>query len=278
MSDLEAVVPEKSAFEQFVEEFDTAVEPTNEPEEVPEALPEVVEPEPVAEPPIAVTPAEPVPPPTVEPPPPAPDLRDEIARLREELASLRQPPAAPQPSYEEVRTKAYGELERSYAMPEKDLEDFITNPGPTLAKMAANLHLRVIENVAQLVQQQMSQFPAMLEQQTAQRRQEEGFWGKFDGRWPGLRGADPQYRDKIAVLGAAFRQINPKAGEEEFIEKVGAQASMLLGVVPSTPTTQVSTQAPPTKPPARGGKPGGSSAKMTPWEELAKDFIEDDNF
>lgn len=278
MSDPEAVVPEKSSFEQFVDEFDMAVELTNEPEEELVAEPEPSLAEPTVEPAIEAAPVEPAEPAPIEPSPPPPDLRDELAKLREELASLRQPPPAPQPSYEEVRTKAYSELERSYSVPEKDLEDFITNPGPALAKMAANLHLRVIENVAQLVQQQMSQFPAMLEQQNAQRRQEEGFWGKFDGKWPGLRGADPSYREKVAVVGAAFRQINPKATEEEFIEKVGAQTSMLLGVVPPIPDSRAAQSSPPTKPPSRGGKPGGGKPKTGPWEELARDFLEDDNF
>jgi hypothetical protein len=279
---------ERDAFEQFVEEFDTVVEPTNEPEPEPVEVPaEGVE---VAEPPTSEAPPEPTP---VEPtteaatqsaPAASPSLAEEMSRLREEIARLREPPAqqAQQPaeSYDQLREKAYGELEKVYRPPEQEVENFLSDPGTVMAKMAARLHVAVLENVSQLVQQHMSRLPSVVEQQNLQRRQEETFWQKFDGRWPGLRTADPQYRQKAALVGATYRQFKPAASETDFIEQVGAQLSLLLGVVPSQPQAPASSPpSPPTKPvSARGGRGSGRQSASTPWDELARDFETDDNW
>lgn len=276
---------QREAFEQFVEEFDKAVEPADELEPEAEVTPAEA---PAAEPspPIAEETAPEPEPIAAEPQPvaPAPDLGSELAKLREELALLRtQPaqPAAPQPEpYEAVREKAFGELEKVYRPREEDLENFLTDPGPALAKMASRLHVSIIENVAQLVQQHMAQMPQFLEAREQRTRAEQGFWGKFDERWPELARGDPKYREKVAAFGQSYRQFNPQATEKDFIEKVGAQVSVMLGIVPTAPTVPAGTpKAAPTKPPAKGGKPGPAQGKpASPWEELSRDFEADDSW
>jgi hypothetical protein len=122
--------------------------------------------------------------------------------------------------------------------------------------------------------------PQFLEAREQQTRAQQGFWGKFDQRWPELAKTDPAYREKVAGFGQAYRQFNPNATEDTFVEQVGAQVSLMLGLVPSavqTPTPSARTV--PTKPPARGGKPGPAQPRpATAWDDLAKEFETDDNW
>lgn len=175
----------------------------------------------------------------------------------------------------EQRQKFVAELERQYQFSEDDAEMLISSPEKVLPKAMAAMHANLLEAMTYGLMQQLPQVVGhVLEQRQAVQSAEQ----KFFSRWDKLN--TPQGRQMVQRMGAAWRQVNPTASEDEFITQVGAAVSVALGVPPSTEpsTPPAAVHRPP--PPAA---PGGSTPVPKPsqptnaFAQLAEEFLSGDD-
>lgn len=191
-----------------------------------------------------------------------------------------EPSAEPQPTAEPVvdlnaqRSTLRTTLVQRYALNEEMAEKALTDPGSVLPELAADLQLNVTEAVTYGI---MSILPQILEQHLKQREVTQQGEAAFFGKWKDLN--TPQGRQAAQQFGAAFRNLNPKASAQEFIEKVGAAAMLSLGLNPGVqeapPSVPTANLPPP--PAAPGGasplpRPAGSTNKFA---VLAEELISD---
>lgn len=174
------------------------------PVQAPVAAEPPVQPQPqVMEPPPQVAP-QPAPAPTAQPAQPAADVAQAYAQQREQWLS---------------------HLERAYTPDQEAIELLQSEPEKALPKALAQVHARAAEETSQYVLGQVHQLVgAAVKQQLEVMRHEAQFYRS----WPQLR--NPAYAQTVSTVGYAFRQMNPQATPEQFIQQVGAQASVALGL------------------------------------------------
>jgi hypothetical protein len=198
-----------------------------------------------------VTPAAPA----ASPPSPEPPAVPPVAATAAQPASPE--PQAPQPvDWAKHRETFLPKLQEMYKLSEQEVQDFQTNPGEAIPKLAAEMHYKVMmalhASVMELVPQMLQ---SEMRQQTLRTQHEDTFYG----RWPQLKEAkakDPQKVEAtINEAIRAYRVANPKVTMAELVEKVGFLAMMTLGI----PPTALSPQAPPAPaaPPSIPGRPPG---------------------
>ena len=227
------------------------------------ASPPVVEAPAAGQPPSVDTPV----PPTVSPPATPP------------LPEAPATPTAPV-DYGAWRTQKESELESTlYAVSDDDAAALLTEPEKVLPKMAARLHMEVLENAMRAVQ---AMVPTMIEQ--VQRSSEVNTRAKslFTSVNPDL--ADPRYEPAIMQLGQTFRKVNPTADAETAAKAIGALVRSALNIpapqanvggVAQTPPAIAPAPVPFT--PARGG--GGASipaGTSNPFAQMAEEFLNED--
>ncbi|MDE0331004.1 MAG: hypothetical protein OXL41_03980 [Nitrospinae bacterium] len=109
----------------------------------------------------------------------------------------------------------YGSL-----MTEELVEELQTSPETFMPKMAARMHLDIMDAVKQEI---ASSMPALMRQysetETARSEAEDNFFAFWDQQGADLR----PYRQDLERLSAAYRAVNPGASIEEFTRSVGAQ-------------------------------------------------------
>ena len=185
-----------------------------------------------------------------------------------------QPTAEPAVDLSAQRSTLRTTLVQRYALNEEMAEKALTDPGSVLPELAADLQLNVTEAVTYGI---MSILPQILEQHLKQREVTQQGEAAFFGKWKDLN--TPQGRQAAQQFGAAFRNLNPKASAQEFIEKVGAAAMLSLGLNPGVqeapPSVPTANLPPP--PAAPGGasplpRPAGSTNKFA---VLAEELISD---
>lgn len=213
-----------------------------------------------------VPPAEAPVPPTVSPPatPPLPEA-----------------PATPTPpvDYAAWRTQKESELESTlYAVNDEDAAALLTEPEKVLPKMAARLHMEVLENAMRAVQ---AMVPTMIEQ--VQRSSETNNRAKslFTSINPDL--ADPKFEPAIMQLGQTFRKVNPTADAETAAKAIGALVRSALNIPAPQANVGGVAQTPPAMPapapftPARGGGGGTVPAPSSnPFAQMAEEFLNED--
>ena len=232
-------------------------------EEPPEApVPAAPEPAPVAVPPVqpvtpvAEQPATPsvVPPAAPVAPPPPVDHAAEQQRIQEEL-------------------------EKAYAFTEEEALAFQTEPELILPKLAANLHMRIAQDVLAGVQ---SVLPSLLQHVTTTSTAETAARELFYRTNQDLN--NPAYEDAIIQCGKLFRSVNRDASPEQAAVLIGNMARQALGLAqlaavnPSDAAAPVAASQPQPVPkitpftPARGGSGQVGGVKpRSPWEELVAD-------
>lgn len=239
---------------------------------------------PVAQPPAApsVTPAAPVAP--VAPAAPA---------TPEAPAAAPTTPAAPTPESLEAqraqslarRTEYVKQLETAYAMPEKDALEFAANPAAGLPKLAAKLHVDVLESAIHGIMMQMPQvIEGFMQRREATAKNESEFYGT----WPMLDKGNAQHRGTVESLMRAIVQGNPGIKRVDAIKQVGAAALVALGIPYDAPRVAAAPIAPaaPVIPPVAGfspalpgvgglGVPGAPAGSSNPFENLSREFEED---
>lgn len=200
-------------------------------------------------------------------------------------------PAAPAPSatpvapaqtpeeYQAWRTNREAELAGSlYAINEADAQALLTEPETVLPRMAARMHMEVMESAMRAIQ---SVIPRMIEGYNQHERVNTQAKSLFTSINPDL--GDPSYENAILELGQVYRKVNPTAPAEEAARAIGALVRSALGIAaPQAPGVTLPTApAPVAQPapftPARGGgtgqvpRPSGNQ-----FEALANEFLQDD--
>ncbi len=179
-----------------------------------------------------------------------------------------QPP--PQPVITPEQLKAYRTqfseaLEANYAFDEEQATALQVEPEKVLPKLAARLHMEVLDNVMQHV---YSALPNVIQSYTETSTREQKAQDEFFGAWPELKGHDQQ----VLQMGQMYRQMNPAATPQEAIQRIGEMTMVALGkqrkaAVGEAPAPTV----PPPYRPAAPGRVGSPPPAKNKWESLMDD-------
>lgn len=234
---------------------------------------EVVEetPESVAAPAAPVVPpvtSEPTPPVAPTPVTPAP------AVVAPTPASAPAPATSPA-DYATWREGRVAELETQYAIDPDSANALLTEPETVLPKLAAKVHMEVLESSMRAMQAMM---PVMMQQITANTERNNSAKSLFTSVNPDL--ADPQYEPAIMQLGQVFRNVNPTAAPDEAARAIGALVRSALGIAPGV-AVQPQAPAPAYVPPipftpSRGGPGGRSGGSDNVFTALAEEFLREE--
>ena len=231
---------------------------------------------PPATPDVAPTPAATPTPPAATPPVQAPAV--------ETPAPVAPTPSAPQvepsplPDYAAWRSQREADLAaQTYSITDEDASKLLTEPETVLPRMAARMHMEVMESTVRVMQ---TMLPRLMQsvQQTEQR--EISAKSFFQTANPDL--ADPRLEPAIMEMGQVYRRLNPAASPEQAAQAIGNLVRASLGIAMPAQAAPAPTSAPavPVVPfvPARGG-PGGAVAggQKDSWGQLADEFLADDN-
>jgi hypothetical protein len=228
------------------------------------------EPVPPAAPAAAPTPVEPV-----APEPPAAAVAPEPAQP---AAPVQAAPPAPTASPEELRGRYLQDLETAYGLSDADAQALLTEPEKVLPKLAAKMHLHVVDTVISAVMQNLPNAIQHI-QQTRQTYSdaEEAFFSA----WPALK--DQKYRQTVYNSVAAYRQLNPTAPMNEVIRAAGLNALITLRMpIPQEllgQPAQAPVAPPPAFTPANPGRGVGGPTQVqsdNPFTTLAQEFIDMD--
>lgn len=193
------------------------VPPSPAPSPAPPGAPTPAPAPPGAPPPQPAPPGSPAPAPAVPATPPAPAP----------APAPTPEPAAPAPASEvdvqAAMAKQLTELTAYYALPAEEAAALQTEPEVALPKLAARVHQAVQASVYQTV---MANLPRMVEAINATAIRESEAKQVFYARWPNLR----QHEKAVVAAGQVFRAINPNAGHEDAIEKIGMMVCQSLGL------------------------------------------------
>lgn len=241
---------------------------------------DVVEPTPVVTPPatpaVAPTPAATPTPPAATPPVQAPAV--------ETPAPVAPTPSAPQvepsplPDYAAWRSQRETDLAaQTYSITDEDASKLLTEPETVLPRMAARMHMEVMESTVRVMQIMLPRLMQSV-QQTEQR--EISAKSFFQTANPDL--ADPRLEPAIMEMGQVYRRLNPAASPEQAAQAIGNLVRASLGIAMPAQAAPAPASAPavPVVPfvPARGG-PGGAVAggQKDSWGQLADEFLAEDN-
>lgn len=219
--------------------------------------------------------AEPAPTPQVPDQQPAPPPQQPAPEQQ-----VQQPQAQPAPTVEELqqyyhqqREAALSQLANTqYALSNEEAEEL----GPEMAEFAPRLAARVfMDATAAAMQGVMQQLPGMFQHLQQAQTQNSTHEQNFFARWPGL--SKPEYRNTLMAFAQTYRQVNPQATPEQFINDVGAQVSVALQVpVPGTEEEAEPTPAPPFQPASAAPAPKRSAGPENPFTALDREFEEED--
>lgn len=237
-----------------------------EPAPVPTAPPTQAAPAPAAAP---SSPAAPVAAPTApaqSAPPPPP------------TSAPSQPGTATPQEYQGWREARVSELEKHYTLSEDESAALLTEPELVLPKLAAKVHMEVLENSMRAMQ---AMVPIMMQQVQQHGEIQTRARGLFASINPDL--ADPGYEPVILQLGTTFRQMNPTAGPEEASRAIGNLVRAALNmqapqVQQGLPQANAPAPAPVPFTPVRGG--GGGQRPVTSgnqFEQLASELLDDED-
>lgn len=156
-------------------------------------------------------------------------------------------------------------LVKQYTLPEDMAARLPTEPEQVLPFLAAKVHEHVMAQVEQMVAQQL---PNQIHQSMEMQRREVEAKSAFYKAWPTLN--EKEHHDKVMMVGALFRQLNPTASAEQAIERIGQVVHAALGMqLPARGGNGQQPVAPPppvAAPAARPFTPAGGSggARVAP--------------
>lgn len=230
------------------------IEPVETPVETP-----VEQPAPIAAEAQPVAPA-PVTPPTEPQTSPAPQ-------------SQAMPAAAPE-DYQAWRNTRLEQLEQQYGVSDDDAVSLLTEPEKVLPKLAARVHMEVLESSMRAMQAMM---PVMMTQLQSHNEANTSAKNLFLSVNPDL--ADSRYEPAIMQLGQVYRNVNKTASPDEAARAIGALVRSALGIAaPQAAAPQAAPAAPVPFSPARGGGSGRAPlAPSNPFEALAMEMLNDDD-
>lgn len=186
-----------------------------------------------------------------------------------------------------AREDARKNLQEQFAFTDEQKERFEEDPSAVLSEMAANLFMDLYDSISQGLRTQM---PGMVNGIIAQQNAVRAHQQQFYNAWPQL--AKAEYKPTVDRITAAYRQQNPQASNADAIKEIGAQAWValrlpldeLLAHTQGAPAPQPAPeiQKPAHVPASAGNAPLAAKAPAQPamndWEQLATEFINEDNF
>ena len=185
-------------------------------------------------------------------------------------------PETPAPDYTAWRTERLGQLEQQYALNEADAAALLTEPETVLPKLAAAVHMEVLESAMRGMQAMMPVLMQQVNQHTELNTRAKNLFTSIN---PDL--ADPQFEPAIMQLGQVYRNVNAKASPEEAARAIGNLVRSALGIAapavaaPSAPAASPVAPVPFT--PARGGGSGNAPLPASnAFTQLANEFLQDD--
>ena len=169
----------------------------------------------------------------------------------------------------EFRRQALQSLTDGYKLSEEDAQAFIDNPAASLPKFAAELHLRVYDQVVRSVAGQLPQLVKTLSaQQSLETQKRNEFFSKYSDLEP--------FESEVTNLAAFWAQQNPgKPVDQDKLARI-ARAALNLPAQAS-PTAAQPMQS--VRTPAAA--PVVSSTQAPPqnvWQQMAEDILNDDDF
>lgn len=188
------------------------------------------------------------------------------------------PPAVPTATTEEYsvwRENRLTQLEQMYAVDEESATALLTEPELVLPKLAAKVHMEVMENSMRAMQ---AMVPVMMQQVQQHAELNIRAKGLFHGTNPDL--VDPSYEPMIMEMGQAFRRVNPQASPEVASRAIGNLVRAALGIA-APQQQQVQQQAPVQQrqpavvpfSPARGAGGGNAPVRSSnPFEAMAEEM------
>jgi len=189
-----------------------------------------------------------------------------------------QPGTATPQEYQGWREARLGELEKHYTFSEDESAALLTEPELVLPKLAAKVHMEVLENSMRAMQAMVPIMMQQVQQHTEVQGRAKNLFSSIN---PDL--ADPGYEPVILQLGSTYRQMNPTAGPEEASRAIGNLVRAALNMQP--PQMQQNFQQPPAASvppvpfaPVRGG--GGGQRPVTSsnqFEQLANELLMDED-
>lgn len=117
-----------------------------------------------------------------------------------------------------------GELQKQYAISDEDADAILTDPKVVLPKLMANMHLAMLQQVGQLMQQMT---PSLVQQQVHTVNTTQERLKAFSAKYPDL--VSPENQEITVQAVRLVKQLHPKATFEELMEKAGPVAYSLLG-------------------------------------------------
>lgn len=181
--------------------------------------------------------------------------------------------------YQAWRETKVKELEGMYAIDEDSATALLTEPEVVLPKLAAKVHMEVLESSMRAMQAMMPVMMQQVQQHTEVNTRAKNLFTSIN---PDL--VDPAYEPHIMQFGQVYRNVNKTASPEEAARAIGALVRSALGIAQTqapAPGVQapVQVQAPVPFTPARGGGSGAArtSVSSNPFEQLAAEFLQEDN-
>jgi len=216
---------------------------------------------------------EPEPAPVVAETPPTPATTD----VPKEIVPPTPAPTTTPADYAAWRTAKVTQLESEYALDEASAQALLTEPELVLPKLAAKVHMEVLEHSMQAMQAMMPVMMQQIQQHTASETQARSLFASIN---PDL--ADPSYEAAIMQFGQVYRKVNPTAPAVEASKAIGNLVRAALGIVApmaEPPASQPAVAVAPTPfTPARGA--GGGRAPVVSgnmFEQLATEFLMDED-
>lgn len=187
-------------------------------------------------------------------------------------------PVTPQtPEEAEAQVKALHEgFAKQYQLTEEQADQFLTDPAVALPMLAAQLHVNILSQVMQLLQNHLPQQITQVQQMTAKRQEVEGL---FKQAWPDLDLGKPEISDVVTEASRLAKQRYPKADMSELIQKTGLIAHALMGTVPQGQGAAPAPAAPAARPNPVSPTPAGAPRQpvkvqtKTEWDEFFDDVI-----
>lgn len=166
---------------------------------------------------------------------------------------------------------------QSYQLTEDELNGLQEDPGKTVPKLLARAHVNAVQGVLRHVAQQLPAMMAgMLQLREQNKQREDQFWGA----WPQL---DRQkHAAQVTQVARVFRQLNPTADMNTFVQHVGAQVMLMNGLhrAPASVQPQVTQPRPAPFVPAgagHGGVPNPAATRQPEgWEVIASMMQQED--
>lgn len=254
-------------------------------------------------PPVTTTPPTPpqVPPVATPQTPPAVPPTPAVTAVAPETPPATPPqPVVPQQSPQEIqaqqaarRQEYVTQVEKGYSFDEATALEVNANPAAILPKLAAKMHVDMLESAIHGI---MMQVPQVLENLLVQRETTRRNEDEFYAAWPMIDRTKPEHRATVNGILSAIVQRNPSISRQEAMKQAGAATLVTLGIpytAPAQATPPVSAGQPqvpsapaaPVVPPVVGFTPAlpgvggqgipGRQGEENPFSKMAREFDEE---